>query len=188
MGLPDSLAKPPRRQGKATPCSPCVLLPRCAVSMQDSGANLTLDTRCSSKRHLDRARRRCCIPWRLGGLAREFQRRENWLRRHSAKPPDAGRAFPMDLPPGDGVHCVFDPAAVLKALEWYREAFGTPIGLTEHHALCRFDARVQLGEACYLRATGAFVIGGKAGAPCRTRTCDPRLRRPMLYPAELRAR
>src|SRR5262245_27898567 len=27
-----------------------------------------------------------------------------------------------------------------------------------------------------------------AGAPGRTRTCDPRLRRPMLYPAELRAR
>ena len=26
------------------------------------------------------------------------------------------------------------------------------------------------------------------GAPGRTRTCDPRLRRPMLYPAELRAR
>jgi hypothetical protein len=25
------------------------------------------------------------------------------------------------------------------------------------------------------------------GAPGRTRTCDPRLRRPMLYPAELRA-
>ncbi len=27
----------------------------------------------------------------------------------------------------------------------------------------------------------------KSGAPGRTRTCDPRLRRPMLYPAELRA-
>ncbi len=27
-----------------------------------------------------------------------------------------------------------------------------------------------------------------SGAPGRTRTCDPRLRRPMLYPAELRAR
>ena len=26
------------------------------------------------------------------------------------------------------------------------------------------------------------------GAPGRTRTCDPRLRRPLLYPAELRAR
>ena len=25
------------------------------------------------------------------------------------------------------------------------------------------------------------------GTPCRIRTCDPRLRRPMLYPAELRA-
>ena len=25
------------------------------------------------------------------------------------------------------------------------------------------------------------------GAPCTTRTCDPRFRKPMLYPAELRA-
>ncbi len=28
----------------------------------------------------------------------------------------------------------------------------------------------------------------KCGAPGRTRTCDPRLRRPVLYPTELRAR
>jgi hypothetical protein len=28
----------------------------------------------------------------------------------------------------------------------------------------------------------------KTGAPGRARTCDPRLRRPMLYPTELRAR
>jgi hypothetical protein len=27
----------------------------------------------------------------------------------------------------------------------------------------------------------------RAGAPGRTRTCDPRLRRPVLYPTELRA-
>ena len=27
----------------------------------------------------------------------------------------------------------------------------------------------------------------KVGAPGRTRTCNPRLRRPMLYPVELRA-
>lgn len=26
-----------------------------------------------------------------------------------------------------------------------------------------------------------------SGAPCRIRTCDPRLRRPLLYPTELRA-
>ena len=29
---------------------------------------------------------------------------------------------------------------------------------------------------------------GEVGTPGRIRTCDPRLRRPMLYPAELRAR
>jgi hypothetical protein len=28
----------------------------------------------------------------------------------------------------------------------------------------------------------------RIGAPGRTRTCDPRLRRPVLYPTELRAR
>jgi hypothetical protein len=27
----------------------------------------------------------------------------------------------------------------------------------------------------------------KDGAPGRSRTCDPRFRKPMLYPAELRA-
>src|ERR1700722_10291105 len=26
-----------------------------------------------------------------------------------------------------------------------------------------------------------------SNAPCRTRTCDPRIRNPLLYPAELRA-
>ena len=30
-------------------------------------------------------------------------------------------------------------------------------------------------------------LAAQFGAPGRTRTCDPRLRRPMLYPAELRA-
>jgi hypothetical protein len=30
-------------------------------------------------------------------------------------------------------------------------------------------------------------LTARFGAPGRTRTCDPRLRRPMLYPAELRA-
>ena len=30
-------------------------------------------------------------------------------------------------------------------------------------------------------------VGGLTGAPGRTRTCNPRLRRPMLYPVELQA-
>ncbi len=30
--------------------------------------------------------------------------------------------------------------------------------------------------------------GSKSGAPGRSRTCDPRFRKPMLYPSELRAR
>ncbi len=33
-----------------------------------------------------------------------------------------------------------------------------------------------------------FVTAWNDGAPGRDRTCDPRLRRPMLYPTELQAR
>src|SRR5687768_8952650 len=35
---------------------------------------------------------------------------------------------------------------------------------------------------------GAAKRAKRVGAPGRTRTCDPRLRRPVLYPTELRAR
>ena len=35
---------------------------------------------------------------------------------------------------------------------------------------------------------GLSMDPSKSGAPGRTRTCDPRLRRPVLYPTELRAR
>ena len=40
--------------------------------------------------------------------------------------------------------------------------------------------------------TTAITMSGQIGdridsAPCRTRTCDPRIRNPLLYPAELRA-
>ena len=41
--------------------------------------------------------------------------------------------------------------------------------------------RDQVSHLCH---TGP----SKSGAPGRTRTCDPRLRRPVLYPTELRAR
>jgi hypothetical protein len=34
----------------------------------------------------------------------------------------------------------------------------------------------------------AEIANDLSGAPGRTRTCDPRLRRPLLYPTELRAR
>lgn len=39
----------------------------------------------------------------------------------------------------------------------------------------------------YLRCFGTISVNDYNGAPGRTRTCGPRLRRPMLYPAELRA-
>jgi hypothetical protein len=38
-----------------------------------------------------------------------------------------------------------------------------------------------------LRGAMRRAQSAATGAPGRTRTCDPRLRRPMLYPAELRA-
>jgi hypothetical protein len=37
------------------------------------------------------------------------------------------------------------------------------------------------------RTAGGDHVAERRGAPGRTRTCDPRLRRPMLYPPELRA-
>ena len=37
------------------------------------------------------------------------------------------------------------------------------------------------------RSFSSCLRGHFGGAPGRTRTCDPRLRRPVLYPAELRA-
>jgi len=37
-------------------------------------------------------------------------------------------------------------------------------------------------------AVSAKILSDSSGAPGRTRTCDPRLRRPLLYPTELRAR
>lgn len=44
---------------------------------------------------------------------------------------------------------------------------------------------------CHAVVTPAFAIArffnDSASTPGRTRTCDPRLRRPLLYPAELRA-
>ena len=45
------------------------------------------------------------------------------------------------------------------------------------------------GPPCALASAWAMAfLGGLYGAPDRIRTCDLRLRRPTLYPAELRAR
>src|SRR5262245_52996374 len=38
------------------------------------------------------------------------------------------------------------------------------------------------------KPAGSGHFAKRSGAPGRTRTCDPRLRRPVLYPTELRAR
>ncbi len=49
-------------------------------------------------------------------------------------------------------------------------------------------ARDERRESRHFPRTGERdQIAQRAGAPGRTRTCDPRLRRPVLYPPELRA-
>ena len=57
-------------------------------------------------------------------------------------------------------------------------AAARPAGLDARSALAdaRDEARVRRGSPSL-----------RDGAPGRTRTCDPRLRRPLLYPTELRA-
>ena len=50
---------------------------------------------------------------------------------------------------------------------------------------------VAVNGAIVAELRGSFRRLAKCGlesAPGRTRTCDPRLRRPVLYPTELRAR
>ena len=47
---------------------------------------------------------------------------------------------------------------------------------------------MQVNMSPYRLSMDCHMDASKSGAPGRTRTCDPRLRRPMLYPPELRAR
>jgi hypothetical protein len=59
-----------------------------------------------------------------------------------------------------------------------------PIRLTPKGRTYRFDGEALIGRLL-LRRVG---LTNFCGAPGRSRTCDPRFRKPMLYPAELRAR
>jgi hypothetical protein len=52
---------------------------------------------------------------------------------------------------------------------------------------CR-EEQVENKLACQAEAAQGDAGAAKAGAPGRTRTCGPRLRRPVLSPPELRAR
>gem|GEM_PF-1907746 len=63
--------------------------------------------------------------------------------------------------------------------ELYQLSYAHHIGiyLSAHSTKLRFN----------VTDCGLDQAGDNNGAPGRTRTCDPRLRRPMLYPAELRA-
>src|SRR5450759_3009390 len=71
-----------------------------------------------------------------------------------------------------------------------RELLGeSPISNSEEcgaHSPDRSLCSMKLRLRFFLRAKSANSLGN--GAPGRTRTCDPRLRRPMRYPGELRAR
>src|ERR1035437_7946990 len=71
-----------------------------------------------------------------------------------------------------------------------RELLGeSPISNSEEcgaHSPDRSLCSMKLRLRFFLRAKSANSLGN--GAPGRTRTCDPRLRRPVLYPPELRAR
>src|SRR3954454_13751035 len=50
---------------------------------------------------------------------------------------------------------------------------------TEQAGLSRFNAQIMPGE----KSSNTSPL---SGVPGKTRTCDPRFRKPMLYPAELR--
>src|SRR5262249_14328965 len=68
-----------------------------------------------------------------------------------------------------------------------------PKALRRGLAVASAEAETErAGEAARERACrgvrGAKPLGSKRSAPGRIRTCDHRLRRPVLYPAELRAR
>ena len=47
--------------------------------------------------------------------------------------------------------------------------------------------QLSYAHHCYKLYTPNCQLTGQNGAPGRTRTCNPRLRRPVLYPVELRA-
>ena len=49
------------------------------------------------------------------------------------------------------------------------------------------STRVVTTYSSDLSGLSLYLIARVNGAPGRIRTCDPRLRRPMLYPTELRA-
>ncbi len=100
------------------------------------------------------------------------------------------------------------PMIVLPAFDLIRNPEGecatVPLGLvvvTAAHAGARWDldrgflqfihssltGSVSFPESDRPRRNPCFGASIHVHAPGRTRTCDPRLRRPMLYPPELRA-
>src|SRR5436190_24064875 len=60
-----------------------------------------------------------------------------------------------------------------RRAQWYRSSL-------------RFNARIN--ARAYRAGGGVSEVLVVVGAPGRSRTCDPRIRSPMLYPTELQAR
>ena len=61
------------------------------------------------------------------------------------------------------------------------------IGLWDVSLAARVSTRVSNGFDWSVLCPWKALLLRKCGAPGRIRTCDPRFRRPMLYPPELRA-
>ena len=80
------------------------------------------------------------------------------------------------------------PAGLLRHLAKFAYA-------NRHTAVCLFAAvrtafsQVQILGRLFQKSNHRHTAAGQIfGAPCRIRTCDLRIRNPMLYPAGLRAR
>jgi antitoxin component HigA of HigAB toxin-antitoxin module len=69
--------------------------------------------------------------------------------------------------------------------EILREEFLEPLGISAYR-LAKDIGVPQIRISEILSGKRAITVDN--GAPGRTRTCNRRLRRPMLYPVELRAR
>ena len=74
---------------------------------------------------------------------------------------------------------------VPKTRAFLRKIFVGPLKLRPNGRGYVFEVETFLLDQWILGEIGLPTI---CGAPGRSRTCDPRFRKPMLYPAELRAR
>ena len=85
-----------------------------------------------------------------------------------------------------GSHPIIDPGRPLRPISAGGvEKSGVDDGTRTHDDRDHNPGLYQLSYAHHIAVFRCFAR--RYGAPGRTRTCNPRLRRPMLYPVELRA-